>query len=558
MNDSLLALLAFAPVLLLFLLMVWARWSASRAMPVTWIITMLLLYFIWKVPLNGLMASSINGLFVAVQILFIVFGALAILFLLRESGAISVINRGFSNISTDRRIQVIIIAWFFGSFIEGTAGFGTPAALVAPLLMSLGFPALAAVILALICDSSAVSFGAVGTPTIIGVADSVNTSGTLNSIENAGMSFSQFIDNVGIFSSLIHALPAILVPLIAVVFMTRVFGERKSFREGFRVAPYAIFAGCCFVIPYVLSAWLLGPEFPSLIGSLLGLLIIIPLTRRGFLVPKEKWDFPSEEKWDSSWTGNIPELENKTENISLFRAWLPYILIGSLLVLARIPALPFQNWFSDFSIGFSGLFGTKVSNSFSPLNNPGLFPFVFIALLGPLFFKMNKREYSKIWSEAFKKIKAPALALFFAVPLVRIMMDSGNNGSEMLSMPLILAAYLAGIFQEAWPMFASFIGILGSFISGSNTVSNMLFSLFQYSIAEQLEVSRTIMLSLQNVGGAIGNMICVHNIIAACATVGLVGREGLIIRQNMVPVILYALLTGIVGLVFIYLFPGLF
>lgn len=553
MTNGLLALLASAPIIILFILMVWFRWPAVKAMPVAWIITMTLVYFVWGVPFNWLLASNVNGLFVAFQILLIVFGALAVLFMLRESGAIAVINQGFTRISPDRRVQVIIIAWFFGGFIEGAAGFGTPAALVAPLLLSLGFPALAAVVVALICNSSPVSFGAVGTPTLLGVGASLDSPETLLEIAGSGMNFNEFLHNTGAWSASIHAVPAILLPLIVVVIMTRFFGEKKSFREGFAVWPYAIFAGICFVVPYLLSAWLLGPEFPSLIGPLVGLAIIIPLTRAGFLVPKTSWDFAKKDKWPVSWMGSISSATNTPrEKISLFKAWIPYILIGLLLILSRMPPLPFSSWLSDVNIRFSDLFNTSIGNNFEPFKNPGIFPFIFIALLGILIFRMKKEEAFAVWKETFNKIKIPAIALFFAVPLVRLMMDSGNNPGQIDGMPLVMAGYLAGVFQGIWPVFAPFVGALGTFMSGSNTVSNMLFSLFQYSLAENLEISRTIVVSLQNVGGAIGNMICIHNIIAVCATVGLTGIEGLIIKRNIVPVVIYGTIAGITGFLIIY------
>jgi len=553
MTTGILAILASAPIVILFVLMVGFRWPAVKAMPVAWVITVALVYFVWGVPLNWLLASNVNGLFIALQILFIVFGALAVLFMLRESGAIEVINRGFTRISPDRRVQVIIIAWFFGGFIEGAAGFGTPAALVAPLLLSLGFPALAAVVVALVANSSPVSFGAVGTPTILGIGASLDSPETLEAVTGAGINYAEFVHHIGAWSAFIHSIPAIFLPLIVVVIMTRFFGEKKSFREGLKIWPYAILAGICFVVPYLLSAWLLGPEFPSIIGPLTGLAIMIPLTRAGFLVPKTRWDFAEKKNWPATWTGTIsPSSGDNGKNISLFKAWIPYILIGLLLVLSRMPSLPFNGWLSSVSIRFSNLFGTSVGNNFEPFKNPGLFPFVFIAVLGIFIFKMKKEESLSVWKETFQKIKIPAIALFFAVPLVRLMMDSGNNPGQMDGMPLVMAGYLAGIFQGVWPVFAPFVGVLGTFISGSNTVSNMLFSLFQYSLAENLGISRTIVVSLQNVGGAIGNMICIHNIIAVCATVGLAGIEGLIIKRNIVPVVIYAVIAGITGFLIIY------
>jgi lactate permease len=556
LTNGFLAFIGFLPIGILFVLMVWLRWPAVKAMPVSWLITVSLVYFVWKVPFNLLLASNMNGLFVAFQILLIVFGALAVLFMLRESGAIMVINRGFTNISTDRRVQVIIIAWFFGGFIEGAAGFGTPAALVAPLLLSLGFPALAAAIVALICDSTPVSFGAVGTPTLLGIGSSLNSPEIVKTVTDSGISYSEFIHNVGGWSAVIHAIPAIFLPLIVVVIMTRFFGEKRSFKEGLAIWPYALMSGLCYVIPYVLSAWFLGPEFPAIIGPLVGLALIIPITRAGFLVPKTTWDFPQKSKWLVGWEGSIKSTPTQPQiKISLFKAWVPYILIGLLLVLSRIPALPFKGWLNVISFQFSNLFGTSVENSFEPLKNPGVFPFVFVAFIGIFLFRMKKKEVGVIWKETFNKIKTPAIALVFAVPLVRLMMDSGSNPYNIASMPIVLANYLAGIFQGVWPLFASFIGAFGTFMAGSNTVSNMLFSLFQFSIADNLDISRTIVVSLQNVGGAIGNMICIHNIIAVCATVGLVGVEGVIIKRNLIPMVIYGVLAGIVGLTIIYILP---
>ena len=163
------------------------------------------------------------------------------------------------------------------------------------------------------------------------------------------------------------------------------------------------------------------------------------------------------------------------------------------------------------------------------------------------------------WTDALKRVKDPFFALIFAVPLVRVMMHSGNNSNEYLSMPIALAQSMSQVFNQAWPLIDAFVGALGSFIAGSNTVSNMLFALFQYSIAENLGISRIIVVSLQNIGGAVGNMICVHNIIAACATVGLVGVEGMLIKRNLIPMSIVALITGIIGLILLLFFaPGLF
>ena len=529
-------------------------------MPVAFIVAAILAILVWKTPMNWILAASVNGIGIAIQILLIVFGALAVLFTLRESGALAAINVGFTAISPDRRVQAIIIAWFFGSFIEGSAGFGTPAALAAPLLLSLGFPALAAVMVALIANSTCVSFGAVGTPTLIGVGQTTNTPEILEQIAGAGLQYSDFIYQVGLWTAIQHAIPGIMIPLILVAMMTRFFGKNKSLKEGLAIWPFAIFAGLCFVVPYLLVAWLLGPEFPSLLGALIGLGIVLLTTRAGFLIPKEPWDFPEKSTWESSWMGSISMSGKESKSkISLAMAWLPYVIIALLLVLTRVRSLPFGDWIkSTMTVQYSDLFGTSISNTFNILYIPGVMPFILVALLCIPIYKMNRTQVSLAWKETFKRIKGPTIALLFAVPMVRIMMQSGN-ASEFASMPLVMAEAMTNDFRGAWPLVDAFVGALGSFMAGSNTVSNMLFSVFQYSIAEQLGISKVIIVALQNIGGAFGNMICVHNVIAACATVGLVGVEGILIKRNLIPMTIYGITVGVIALILVYFVaPGLF
>lgn len=551
--ENYLALLALLPILLIFVLMAGMKQPATRVMPIAYLVTLGLTIFVWDTHVNWMAAASINGVVIAIKILLIVFGALVLLFTLRESGAIDSINRGFTGIAPDKRIQAIIITWLFGSFLEGAAGFGTPAAIVAPLLLSLGFPALAAVMVSLIANSTAVSFGAVGTPTIIGIGTSLHIPEVLAFLSLEGIGFNQFIHQIGTWSALIHFIPGLFVPLIMIAMMTRFFGKRRSFREGLSVTPYALFAGLSFTLPYVLVAYFFGPEFPSVLGGLMGLLIVIPATKAGFLVPKSSWDFPERKDWEKNWMGSISmSSSNSGRPVPLLKAWLPYAMIGVLLVLTRIKALPFSHWLQAVRFEFVQVFGSGVVIDFDPLYNPGLIPFVLVSLLVVPLYRMNRHQVAGAWGEAVRRIQGPAIALIFAVPMVRLMMQSGNNLHDWVSMPVALAEAMSSVFQRAWPFVSPFVGALGSFIAGSNAVSNMLFGLFQYAVAEQTGLSRYMIMALQNVGGALGNMIAVHNIIAACATVGLVGLEGELLRRNAIPVLILAFIAGIVGLVISY------
>jgi len=163
------ACLALLPIITVFSLIVLLKQPATRAMPSAYLLTCLLALVVWKVPFLQVAAASVDGLVTAASILYIILGAILLLHLIQESGGILAIKQSMFRVSTDRRVQAIIIAFLFGSFIEGAAGFGTPAAVAAPLLVAIGFPAMAAVMVALIIQSTPVSFGAVGTPILIGI-----------------------------------------------------------------------------------------------------------------------------------------------------------------------------------------------------------------------------------------------------------------------------------------------------------------------------------------------------------------------------------------------------
>ncbi|KUO52933.1 MAG: lactate permease [Desulfitibacter sp. BRH_c19] len=550
------AFLAFTPILVVFIFLVFLRWPAKHAMPVAWAYTGIMGLFVWKMDIVDVAASSIQGVIVAITLLYIVFGAILLLNTLTYSGAVTTIRRGFMDITPDRRIQAIIIAFLFGAFIEGASGFGTPAAVAAPLLVVVGFPAMAAVLVSLIIQSTPVSFGAVGTPMLVGVRTGLDNPVVHDYIGVASAADPQFLDyvysvaaNVAVF----HGIIGTLIPLAICMMLTRFFGKNKSFKEGLEVAPFAIFAALCFTIPYMLVGVFLGPDFPSLLGGLIALPIVITAARKGFLMPSKIWDFPPEKEWESDWMGTLrPKLEEERANMTLIKAWVPYIIVAVLLVLTRIWT-PLKGFLTGESTTFwvRDIFGTGISQNWQILYSPGS---VFLVAIAITFFiqGMKGSEMSEALSVSLKTMVGASVALGFAVPMVRIFINSGMNDAGLLSMPMQLAQGVASIAGGAWPALAAVIGALGAFIAGSNTVSNMMFSLFQHGVATEIGVSGATVVALQAVGGAAGNMICVHNVVAACATVGLVGVEGKLIRWALIPMTYYLIATGILGILAIY------
>lgn len=245
MNETLLALVAFSPIVVAAILLVGLNWPAKKAMPVAFALTVAIALIFWDMSANRVIASVLQGLGITVSVLWIVFGAIFLLNTLKYTGAITTIRNGFTNISPDRRVQAIIIAWCFGSFIEGASGFGTPAAIAAPLLVAIGFPALAAVLMGMMIQSTPVSFGAVGTPIIVGVNKGLDSHNITEALLANGSNWDVYLQQITTSVALIHASVGTLMPILMAMMLTRFFGKNRSWTEGLDILPFAIFFRPC-------------------------------------------------------------------------------------------------------------------------------------------------------------------------------------------------------------------------------------------------------------------------------------------------------------------------
>jgi lactate permease len=459
-------------------------------------------------------------------------------------------------VSDDRRVQVVIVAWLFGSFIEGAAGFGTPAAVVAPLLVALGFPAAAAVMLGRMVQSTAVTFGAVGTPILVGAQGGLGGDAFDVAIASAGLSMMDYLHLVTAKVVLLHAAAGILMPTWMIVMLTRFFGANKSWTEGLSILPFTIFGGLAFTVPYILFGTFLGPEFPSLLGAPVGLAITVFVARKGWLVPKDKWDFPARSEWKDDWVSGIEEeLSDVPEGkgVSTVMAWAPYAILAGLLVLTRLPSLPLQGLLRSpaVTIPWRDILGSGIDASTTPLYLPG-FVLVVVVLITKVLHRMDGSDLRAAFASSTSVLVGAGIVLVFTVPMVRVYINSDVNGAGLASMPLAMAEWVAGNVGQIWPLFAGMTGALGAFIAGSNTVSNLMFAAFQYGVAERLMMSTVMIVALQAVGAAAGNMIAVHNVVAASATVGLLGKEGATLRKTILPTIYYLLVIGVLGLIAVH------
>lgn len=558
-----LAVLALLPILTALILMVGFRIPATKAMPLAWLVAGISAFWGWDLDIGYIAAISIHGAITGIGVLIIIFGALVILATLQHSGGMETIQYGMQKISPDARVQAIIIGCMFAAFIEGAAGFGTPAALAAPLLLSLGFPPLAAAILCLVLNSFPVSFGAVGTPIIMGFGSLSPLVQQAISEQSPGINFSsmpEFLLIIGQWSVILHSIMVFLLPLFMLGFITRFFGPDRSWKDGFKAWKFSLFASTSYFIPSFLFAWFVGPEFPALIGGLVGLGVVVMGAKKGFFLPDTVWSFGDAAQWEPEWSGTITGGTTEFKaHMSQLTAWMPYVLIGLILVATRIPQLGMKAMLAGVQIQFSNILGYEhVDNALQPLYLPGTIPFMLVAIFTIFLHKMDSKKAVTAWKQAIGNLKNPAIALLSATALVSIFRLSEHNPAGLPSMPMALAAFVSNTAGNTWPMFAGFIGGLGSFITGSNTISDLLFGEFQWGVATTSGLSRQIMVAAQAVGGGFGNMICINNVVAVCAVVGLTGKEGIILKKTVIPFILYGIIVGCLVFLLLNLNPELF
>ncbi|MEM9782022.1 MAG: L-lactate permease [Pseudomonadota bacterium] len=400
-------------------------------------------------------------------ILWIIFPALTLYEYQRRSGGLARMRKALVSLTDDRRLQVLLIAWFFGLFMEGAAGFGTPVALAAPLLVGIGLAPVRAVALALLGHAAGVAFGAVGTP-------------ALTQVEITGL---DPIALAGATSSL--TVVAGVVLLVALV--------RTADPKALSIADigWAALAGLAFFLPHLAFAMIAGPELPTLAGALIGFAVFLTAIRA---------------------VGAAGPLA--THGLAADLA--PYLGLVALVLATRL-VLPVAEALDSVRLTWSmdGAFGA----SLAPLTHPGTAMMLCVVVTGT----MSGRAGLLVdaLSAALRRLLPVALALLIMLLLSRLMVHAGMIDA------LAAAAARTGAF---WPLLAPVIGTLGTFVTGSATASSVLFAEFQSATASALGLAPALMMAAQGLGGAIGNVLAPHNIVAGAATVGLDRQEGSVLR----------------------------
>ncbi|WP_300560443.1 L-lactate permease [Companilactobacillus sp.] len=522
---------ALSAVILPFILLGIFNLPATKGMSISALVVLIEGYFLWKMPVNVVLASVLQGVHKTLPILWILFGALMMLNTLQHTGAIDRINLGFHHLSADMRIQVILVAYLFGALIEGISGFGTPAMVTAPLMIALGFSPMAAVTLALVADSTPAAFGAVGTPLTVGLSNVNSNLDFLNSI-------GQQITRIDLFAGT-------FMPLMLLFLLTFFFGKKDghTFKYWLQTAPWTLMIGLVYSLTAIAMSTFVGYEFVSILTPFITIIIAIATIKFRILLPKSVTQEP--------WTTSTKEIKQDKSSMSLLTAWSSYIIVILMLLASRVfqPLKAFLTSAINFSwtniLGFE-----QIKSDWEFLYSPGTL--MTIAVIAGLLIQVKSL---KVFLPTAKKVvfsmKSTAIALGVTLIMVQIFANSGLNTVKMDSMPVYIATVLSKSMSSVWIFIAPFVGELGAFVTGSATVSTLTFGQIQSDIASNAAISKQVVLAAQLIGAAAGNMICVHNIVSVSSVVGLQGQEGNILRKTALPALVYGLLVGITGFVFL-------
>ncbi|ERI63403.1 MAG: L-lactate permease [Capnocytophaga sp.] len=519
----------FPIVLLIYLMVKRNAFPSYVALPLIGGLVYVLQLFYFKnefVLLNANIVSAIISVFTPISV---IFGAVFFNHMMETSGAMNTLRQWLGNINPNPVAQLMIIGWAFAFMLEGASGFGTPVAIAAPILVGLGFKPMPVVMLALVMNSVPVSFGAVGTPTWYGFKTLLD-SGTINGDD---------VSKIGQITALIHLIAGFVIPVLALRFIV-------SWKEIKQNALFILISILSCTLPYFLIAQF-NYEFPSLVGGAIGLFISVWVAGKGIGLSKVE---AQEEKQPIAAT-------------TLVKAFTPTLLLIVILVLTRIKQLPFKAMLNNatdwlhFPLGEMGdlkvtkglifsvenIFRTGVSDSYKLLYTPSLIPFIVTVLISFFLFRLPKDKCKGIYLKSALQMQKPFLALVGAMIMVKLMMVGGED-----SMTQVIGKGLANATQQYWVSFASYLGALGAFFSGSNTISNVTFGAVQYSVATATGLSVPLILALQSVGGAMGNMVCINNIIAGCSVLGIDKAEGSILKKTAIPMLVYGIIAAIVAL----------
>lgn len=508
-------LLALSPILLLLVLLAVLGWKAPQAGPVGLFLGALIAVLFFETPLETLAAGVGTGVWDAIFILFVVWPALLLYRVTEAAGAFAALREGIMRFSQNRLFLVLAFGWVFASFLQGIAGFGTPIAVVAPLLVAIGVKPLYAVVIPLIGHAWANMFGTLA----------VGWLATL-----------QVIDLEDQAQTAIETTLLLWVPnLLGALTIAWLFGRGKAVMHAlpFILIVTLIHGGGQLALAFF------TPILSTFIASTVALVALYPLSRWSrYSDPAEDIeDRPAMADEDAAGDGDTPE-----PVMSFGWSLVPYgvLSLSAIAVLAINPiesalgqlevGLPFPETTTGFGVENEG--GDPYS-PFAPLTHPGAF--LLVATLVAWLVYRSKNYYGRwqeragkasIWGNTASDAIPASIAIVSFLVLAGVMSTSGQIE--------VLALGIAAVAPPlVYAFLANFIGVIGAFMTSSNTASNVLFAELQQTVAADQDLSESAIIAAQSTGGAVGNAIAPANVVLGTTTAGIVGQEGAVLRRTL-------------------------
>lgn len=536
-NLGLTALVAVIPILYFFWALAIKRMKGYIAGLTTLLIALILAVAAFGMPAQLAVMSATHGaVYGIIPIGWIIISSVFLYKLTVKTGQFDIIRNSIISITEDRRLQALLVAFSFGAFLEGAAGFGAPVAISAALLVGLGFNPLYAAGLCLIANTAPVAFGAIGAPIL-----ALEGPTGIPAIEISKM--------VG------RQLPflSIFIPFYLIVIMA-------GFKKALEVMPAILVTGITFSVTQFLSSNYLGPELPDILSALVSILALGIFLR--FWKPKTIFRFKAEQELASTLAVNEPLEEQPHTGKQVLKAWSPFLILTAIISIWGIPVVKqaLTGHYEGSNLFLTGLNSIGQVFTFVPnvplLNNNVInvagetvsafykleflgaagTAVLFAAIITKFIFRISWKNWLQIFAETLNELKFPIITIASVVGYAYVTNASGMS----TAMGMILAK--TGVL---FPFFSPILGWLGVFITGSDTSSNLLFGNMQQVTANSIGMDPVLAVSANSSGGVTGKMISPQSIAVACAAVGLAGKESELFRFTIKHSIFLVILIGI-------------
>ncbi|MCQ9329664.1 L-lactate permease [Pelistega suis] len=534
-NIWLSSLVALIPIVFFFLALTVFRLKGIVAGTITVILAILVALFAYGMPTGMALASAIYGFFYGLwPIAWIIIGAVFLYKISVKTGQFDIIRSSILSLTEDQRMQMLLVGFAFGTFLEGAAGFGAPVAITAALLVGLGFKPLYAAGLCLIANTAPVAFGAMGIPIIV--------AGQVANIDS--MLISQMVG---------HQLPFV-VPIVLVWLMAIMDGWR-GVKE---MWPAILVGGLSFAITQWATSTYLGPELPDITAAIATLVSLTILCK--FWQPKTIFRF------DQETSAQTPAKHSYTAG-QIAKAWTPFAILTAVVTVWSIKPFkslfkaggPLESMVLQFDVpGLHNLVQKLPPVVTEATNYAAIYKFdwfsatgtaiLIAAIITIIYLRMKPSQAVATFGETLKELRIPIASIGMVLAFAFVANYSG------LSATLALALAHTG---KAFTFFSPFLGWLGVFLTGSDTSANALFGALQATTAHQIGVSDVLLVAANTSGGVTGKMISPQSIAIACAAVGLVGKESDLFRFTVKHSLIFAVIIGIIVTVQAYLLPGM-